>query len=657
MTLVNQLRTSGIEKALIVDDVFDRVPTASDLRDGPWSTFFDDLTDEDDRLLRELYPQFADDAHDPEAQDEFVKLVWLERERLQKDNWEQLFRSYLEIQAGDQEYVDALKSQLETWGLTVEQRGRDFETAVSDADLVVIDLYLGASQDEESFERSQSLLRNAVTARHERPPLVLLMSRSGRLESKKDDFRDSVGLVDSGFRIIEKSDIESTRLETQLERLAVNSEDTLKLSRFLFELDSGIRDAADEAIRLMRKIRLSDIGQVQQLLLDAEGQPVGSYLVDVFDRVLQYELERQTGIIDAAVAMNDFATAEHPPPYVAGSTDLQQIVARTLAQHVKRLELPGSKSSQVAFGDLLIPSKSADQIDAGGVLGDIVDQDVLLVVTPACDLQRDDVPRILLLAGEIVSLDRSTWKYTSGARTAAVRINGELVGVTWSVKHLESISRRRLDEALGSGALSIVARLREAHVLELQQKVLADLGRVGQMSNLPATFAVELEAYYVQASDSAALLPAASLGDGAVCFVGRDDRGNSRMRLVLTENQCDDLQAAVDDLTADDVSRHVRRSLETLKGGSLRRAIFAGIELGNAIDLKFRSVGSVADNVGKAVPLGVVAWNQAIPDDGSAFGDHKGCCLVLVVRNLESDRAVSSREAAGLAVPDDEISN
>jgi len=149
-----------------------------------------------------------------------------------------------------------------------------------------------------------------------------------------------------------KSDLdENNRLERQLERLAENAIESRDLARFFNAIEIGVSGAADRTVRLFRKLKLSDIGQIQQLLLSAEGEPTGSYLVDVFDRVLQHEIEAEAGIIDAAEKLNEFKTLRHPTPYVAGSSELQELVQRLLTQNQNRLRLPGSIDAVVAFGD------------------------------------------------------------------------------------------------------------------------------------------------------------------------------------------------------------------------------------------------------------------------------------------------------------------
>ncbi len=243
----------------------------------------------------------------------------------------------------------------------------------------------------------------------------------------------------------------------------------------------------------LRKLKLSDIGQIQQLLLSVESEPTGSYLVDVFDRVLQHEIEADAGIIDAAKVLNDFSIARHPPPYVAGSAELQDLVQRLLTQHEKRLELPGSLKSFVTFGDVLrMPSDS----DAGRVkralLAGLTPDNVAVVLTPACDLQRNATPRILVLVGTIQPLHVKDWSYGNDARTPSIKIDGGLYWVKWNLKHIDTVSWGQLEAALTSGDIRIVARLRDAHALSFSRGFFRDLGGSGSSRSFPRRFQLRL---------------------------------------------------------------------------------------------------------------------------------------------------------------------
>lgn len=636
MTLIELLAERGIQTALIVDDVFDAVPTANDIDPGneAWSNFSDDLTPAQRARIVEEYPATDGKRFDEcVADDGYVAAVWRLRDELGQVV-APLFEAYIDDQAADQRYVQLVEERLERLGLRVHSAGRNFAEAAREVDLVVIDLFFSKAQDPASLNESKIRLREALQSRMVSPPLVILMSRSNRLESKRDEFRDEVGLLDSGFRILKKEDIEGTHyLELQLERLVEHCVDSRALAKLFYELEVGVVQAAERTLGLLRKLRLSDVGQIQQLLLNAEGQPAGSYLVDVFDRVLQHEIEREVGIIDAALLLNGFSAANHPPPYVAGSADLQELVQRLVTQNESRLGLPGSIEARVAFGDMLRMSPNADaERLQKSILVDLTPDNIVLVLTPACDLQRGAAPRILLLIGTIKPLAVRDWSYNDDARTPAIRIDGELRWVKWNIKHIDTVSHSQLNMARDTGDMRVIGRLRESHALELQQRVLSGLGRVGQMAALPGTFPVELDVLYPDVEGRLQRLQVEALSDGAVCFVGRDDRSLPMLRLVMTEISCDGVLAALSLLDEEQVAQRARTTLRAVRSSSdLRRLMAQGLDLKGVNDKSWKDIISET-----GTPLGLLAWNYAVPDGPLSNGHLSKAGVILLIRDTGS---------------------
>ncbi|HMX98527.1 MAG TPA: hypothetical protein PKC44_01950 [Agitococcus sp.] len=522
--------------------------------------------------------------------------------------------------------------------MSVKTAGRNFINDAENADLIIIDLFFGKAQDPMSLDESKTKLRTALLPRLANPPLVILMSRSSRLESKRDEFRDEVGLLDSGFRILKKEDIESTdRLEIQLERLAKNSTDSRSLAQLFNALEIGVMQSAERTLRLLRKLRLSDIGQIQQLLLNAEGQPVGSYLVDVFDRVLQHEIEREAGIINAALKLNNFSATQHPPPYVAGSADLQELVHRILTQNENRLQLSGSVDAHVAFGDILriAPQVNVEHLQHA-ILVDITPENVLLVLTPACDLQRCAAPRILLLVGTIKPLTVKDWSYGDDARTPAIRIDDRLYWVKWNFKHIDTVSNNQLKKAFEAGYVQLVGRLREGHALELQQRLLAGLGRIGQIAALPATFPVILEVFYPNTKGHLVNLDVASLADGSVCFVGRDDNGNPMLRLVMTEAICDDVLSALDTLNETQVAEQAHLAFRHIRSTpDLRRLMLQGIDLKGVNDQGWKEIASETGTKSGVPKMGLIAWNYTAPNTPLPRGNLNKAGIIFLIRDTK----------------------
>lgn len=648
MTLKELLADCRINTALIVDDAFDKVPKAGDIvdADAVWPTFNDDLSPEQKKRIAEVYPPAGElEFNELIRTDAYVAVVWALREEL-GDVAATVFASYISDQASDEKYLDLVQAQLKAVGLECETAGRDFAQKAKTADVIIIDLYLGQGQDDAAFAVSKDELKGAVKARTGRPPLVILMSRSHRLEAKRDEFRDNVGLLDSAFRIIRKSELEAEGvLELQLQRLAENFVDTLRLSDFVEAIDSGLKDAVQRTLTLLRKLKLSDIGQIQELVLEAEGEPTGSYLVDVFDRVLQHEIERDEGIIKAATALNGFTSINHPPPYVSGSPELQELVDRMVSQNERRLQLSGSLDSAVTFGDLLrLPLEG--QAEQTRLLSDLTSSKVLLVLTPGCDLQRGIAPRVLLLVGEVCDLTPQTWTYGPDARTTAIRLDGSLSWIKWDLKHVATSLRGTIGDHLKSGSLRLVGRLRESHALELQQRVLAGLGRVGQVVALPATFPVDVEVYYAGVDERPSLLEVPELKDGAVCWVGRDSEGKQLIRLMTTELVGDGIVRALRRIQKNQVANKAQLAFEhVITTSDLGRRLAVGLDLKGVVgNTKWSSIS--AETGGNKVPaMGLIAWNKDPAGDPLERGNLSKAGVILLIKDRKAVGAPSLDEA------------
>ena len=645
MILSELLAERGITSALIVDDVCDAVPTTKDIDPGSefWPNFNDDLLEEHRAKILKEYPLAIDkNFNELIDDDDYIAAIWNLREEL-GDICTPVFEVYLRDQDYDQQYIDHAVSKLEAVGLQCKTSGRDFIDAAQDADLILIDLFFYKVQDDSALGESKAKLRTALDKRRDNPPLVILMSRSTRLEGKRDEFRDEVGLLDSAFRIIRKSDLEdSTRLERQLERLSKNALDSRKLAIFFNALEEGMENATARTLELFRRLRLSDVGQIQQLLLSAEGEPTGSYLVDVFDRVLQHEIEREAGIINAAKVLNEFSSTNYTPPYVFGSPELQELVERLLTQNSERLQLSGALESSVAFGDILKMANNADVSSLKAEL--LIDMDpekVLLVLTPACDLQRREAPHILLLVGTLKPLNVDAWSYKSSPRTPAIRIDNTLHWISWDLKHIDTVSHEQLNSAFKSDNLEVVVRLREAHALELQQQVLSGLGRIGLVATLPATFLVDLEVYYANSNGVPTRLEIKTLSEGAVCFSGRDEKGNSILRLVITEHSCDEVIAAFEDIQEDQISDRAKQALNHLKeSDDLWTLLTEGIDLKGAKDNGWFHIPSLS-NTQRVPKFGLLARNYEFGEEALANKDLAKAGVILLVRDRNQNETLS----------------
>ena len=575
MELRKLLEDSGIRKAIVIDDVFDDVPLPDELNEGDWSNFFDDLDEDGNRFLADQYPRYEEDPPDAlRVSQEFIALVWKNRTRLPQAAYDHLFREYEDTKIAERTRLDQLVSALESLDLTCTKMGRELDEGAKKAELLFVDLFLGFRQSEGDMNWAIQRVKELVNGREHDPPLVVLMSRSSRLQEHRDKFRDEAGLLGSTFRVVSKADLASEgTLETVLTRLAMHYQDAKRVAGFVHAWDTGLDQARKNFIQVLRRLDLSDLGQVRALLLESETQKLGEYLLDVADGALQHEIEGDSNTIGAALELNKIDLSKYPAPHLVGSPDLQDLVHRMTFLHSDRLRLSKEEDKvQLQFGDLL-RWKSAD----GAAFSD----DVSLVVTPACDLvrNRNGVERVMLLSGKLRDLEPKDWSYKRDpVRTPIVILPDEdRKWIEWDLKDVKALSWSELDDLFDEQKrLSRIGRLREVYAIEIQQMLLADLGRIGRPANLPVSFPVDVSFFYTATDSKARKLDVEEI-ESATCYVGRDTGSKSVHRLILTEQACDHIERALCAIDDNKLHSSARASLTAVKDD---RGFFTRFERG-----------------------------------------------------------------------------
>ena len=659
MSIKTELKNANIQRAVIVDDAYESIPLAKDLAqdEESWGQFFEDINDGDRTFTRKIFPNYDNFRGDQlKANDDFVKALWENKEKFQSDIVKTLFTRYSNDHDQDLAYLKTLTDSLEACGLECILAGKSFEQKAINADLIIIDLFLGSAQDEEAVANSVSGLHNVIQKRLANPPLVILMSRSTRLEAKRKEFRDGSGLFESAFRIIRKTELaEEGKLPRLLIRFAEHYKDTTKLAAFLHAWQTGVVRASKRTSNLIRTLDLADHAQISQLLLNDEGESPGSYLVDVFDRVLQFEIEREEAIIDASIDLNSINMDSYPPPYVAGSPDLQALVYRCLFQNNSRLRLVRPSGNPVGFGDVLRRKSSPGQptknipTETNIPFGDLGPDDVLVVMTPSCDLQRQFPKRVLLLKGSLVPLTSANWFHDGvSARTPVFDMAAnQRFQIKWDLKHIETISRGELDIFLDDPkGFEILARLREAHALELQQKLLSSLGRVGLIAPMPGTFPVKVDAY-VPGIDNILFnlaIPALSANPGV--FFGGRKNGKEATTLVLCEDACEALCEAIQNIDFNKVHPDAKEMILRLRTSNELLILQKGVDVTNISDNKFRDINYVIPATEKAPEekriSGLVRRAGEWIKENIRRGDLKKAGLILVISDYDiGEKAVN----------------
>lgn len=565
------LEQRGITRAVVIDDVFDDAPRPDELAAESWSTFFDDLGEGGHTQLGQLYPAYeTTEREDLLASQAFIDALWADRQALPATARDTLFREYENTNATERAGLQALVTALTALGLTCTTMGRDLREEARTAELIFVDLFLGYQQTEDDIQRAICRVSDLVGHRIQTPPLVVLMSRSPRLQEKRDEFRDTAGLLGTIFRVVSKTDLaKDGTLENILVRLATHFPDAQRVARFVHAWDSGLNQARERFIQLLRRLDLPDLAQIHALLLEFEGEKLGDYLLDVADRVLQHEIERNADTIAASLQLNAIDVTKYPAPHLRGSPDLQELVHRMIFLNPRRLSLTETNGvPDIRFGDVL---------RWAGTDGTLTPR-VSLVITPACDLVRRGAQRVMLLSGKLEPLVPRSWTYAGQPTRTPITIlpDDSRMWVNWDLKDVQTLSWADLDTQLAkNGPLRRIGRLRELYALELQQKLLADFGRVGQLAPMPAYFPVLASVFYVDTDGKAKQLLQDEL-ESAV-YVGRATGPQAVHRLVLSEQSCDRMREAVQALDSNLVHTAARMSVNDIKAD---RIFFAKFERG-----------------------------------------------------------------------------
>jgi hypothetical protein len=503
MNTKDLLNAHGIKTAIIVDDGVDPLPYISDLvgvRDD-WTLFWEDLSEADENILLEVYPEFENaDANDLIETHAFVLTLFKAREQFESEALKTVFVDFLAKKAQVKAFIDQVSALLTGWGVTVEREGRNFVEKGAKADFIILDLFLGSAQAGHDKDRSIDGLGEILKKRGDNPPPVILTSAHTDLSNLRHQFRDETGLHASGFRALSKSELlEDGHLEQLVYELVAHRVNSLKLGAYISSWNAGMQQALDRTTTEMRKLDLEDIAHVQALKLSGEGASVGSYLVDVMDRVVVHELEAENGVIDAALALGDMTSKEFPPNTIVGSKDTLSVVHKTLFVHKNRLRLAETDGFPVSFGDVIAVKPGAANSSRTIFEGD--NDRVFIVLTPICDLVRKKpkAKRAMLLAGTCTELNAQAYKENaSGPHTPVMELEGRgRVIVKWVPKHVETVSSKKLKSMLSDkGPAYLACRMREHAATALQQTLLSDLGRVGEIMAMPSMFPVTCNVYY-----------------------------------------------------------------------------------------------------------------------------------------------------------------
>ena len=383
-------------------------------------------------------------AASPEAEDFLEKL----RQRVsEREDLVTVWEGYIEPFVGAaRKEVEQLIECLRELGITVHASGiGDPKDPPDDVSVIFIDYTLDDSNVEDVAAESIAeinRIHDALTTPR-RPIVVLMSSRTKLVSELKIRFRDRTGIMAGMFFGFQKEELKGIGLHAILNDIAENWPKAVALQSFVHTVSEASHSAAKQVSSLVRRLTLEDFALIQLLSLNADGHPLGDYLLWLAGVYFKQQLGRGDGVqsskedvdrmVFAALPMTEwgpsdaFLSAYRAAMFADADSDISS--NRYPALDEKAKVLSGNSSSIVAlhFGDLFVQEVTPRRR-------------AYIVMTPECDLAfggSRPFPRehtVVLVPGNMIPGRPFTVSGENTARKELLHWKDEDWKIQWRVK-------------------------------------------------------------------------------------------------------------------------------------------------------------------------------------------------------------------------------
>jgi len=482
LAIAAHLSKAGVTRAAIIDDAYD-APRREDLRAeiGDFWT----AVEGDAGLLAELRTVVPEIADPSELTDEVLDTLWRRRDQfpgLAKPLREELFDNRISNLAP----LEKLAQLLREAGVEPVPFDSEADLSQESFKLIFIDWLLGSGPNAASIARDRaSKLYDKYDTNAEKPFIVLMSSKPADADKDKENFRGYSNLLGGLFDFVGKADlIDRAKLHLHLATWAIGLPTRHDIQRFAEALEAGVNKAAQDFIKRVRSLRFDDYANIQWLSLQAEGHPLGDYMLWLYKSYLAHllhdhpQVRKQQQHLDS-IMFDAFTPVESRP-----TADLADIYERALTEPAVQDVGPhpraeaGNDQPYLQLGDLFFK-------DPGG--------EVLMVANAACDLayapgaaRKFPAKRpVLLLHGKLQRYEEID---SSGSvRTELVKHKDEAYRILWDPRNATTQEYESVGTWLQSQGFARKARLALPYALEVQQAFATRLLRIG-MPVRPITY-------------------------------------------------------------------------------------------------------------------------------------------------------------------------
>lgn len=476
-----------IRKAVVIDDALGPPPPGL-LQQGPkdaWSDYVVRSADAVTAVNEQLFPEAPLDAEalveTLTSQHAHLTSLWaLHRAgKVPQANLSLLFdevAAEMDARAGSaKSVVDRLQRLIGAENVSTFWAYEGATEALADADVAFVDFYLNNSETE-----AEALNRIAAAAPQlAGPTLLFFMSSQATLEQQQK-VREKIGRRSAFFDVMLKTDIDDDFLDAKIGSKRESFDSNRALENILKQALAAAKSAVDEFGERCAELEVHDLRLLNLTRLEAEGETLQEYLTWLFSEALAAKTRRlaQTHVQNGAIE----------PASIGFSGQI--------SQGTVLFDL----FSEVVFG----PALGEDKSVRFGEVYQCVEEanEYLLVLTPACDLQRCSVEKTLLCV-RATALDYSGPREITKSKLFGKLNDGGLCHLlttgenedgkptfsllTWDADRILTLTIAQLK----TDKFKRVALMNEIFAQEVKEEVLRVLGRVGTQIDPPPPQALD----------------------------------------------------------------------------------------------------------------------------------------------------------------------
>ena len=545
--IAQKLKEKSVNTIVLIDDAYDAIEKfdPSNVRDSQIEAFWDEMenprTEDVTKKNAELLAFFDKNSSGKivsrqNFDGDDIAQLWEHRGKLNSldDELQQLFGQ----EFGKIAQVERIRVQLQNQCVKEDGGCIDIKTVgssvvdniglVGEADIILLDYLMGDDRTPAEAKAKAEKIAKELYKKFSRKklPLVVLMSSLSSVLEAQEEFQQSTGWLKGLFHCQLKDNLQDeiklkTHLITWIERL---SEGAI-IHKFVTSIEKSLKKASKNFLGSIKNLSLDDYSYVNHFSLRTEGQPLGEYMLWLFNSHLgRLAFEADAGVRKRQHQVDKIAFEKLPfKQDMPSSTLIEMYDSALFNKHIgkemqKRRMVAKQKenahSEGVAVGGNIFKAEKKDGVSDGKTfdlpylrLGLLFVKDefspVYMVINADCDLaftadgERLPVPVVALVEGDLLEVsvrgkelkayDTEFFKYTE---------TGKPYHIKWDIKSVTFCEYTSFEEFLKNNGYELHALLRTTFALKVQQEYSTSFARIGLPVAPPLQHLVDVDFFY-----------------------------------------------------------------------------------------------------------------------------------------------------------------